>query len=80
MSRFDHLHRLVLPTPTARMDRLAYSDDATQWCIRQFGANDHKGINGRWFRRGLYDFYFRDASDAAMFKLAWGDEPAAHRK
>jgi hypothetical protein len=72
-NRFAHLHQVQIDLPPLPYsERLPFSRKAEAWCVVQFGTAGHDGVHGRWFRRGYYDYYFRDAQDAMMFKLAWG--------
>lgn len=72
-ARFAHMIRVEINLPAGSKwdDRTSYTDGVSAWCRDQFGHN-FDGINGRWFSRGRYTFYFRDKTDAALFKLTWG--------
>jgi hypothetical protein len=72
-ARFAHMTHVEidLPSGTPWDDRNQFTNGVSQWCRNQFGHN-FDGVNGRWFSRGRYGFYFRDRDDAMLFRLTWG--------
>lgn len=47
-----------------------YLHETYKWCEEQFGGHYSKGKNRFWFSHGRR-FLFKNATDAAAFKLRW---------
>lgn len=67
-------HRVVIPFRGSNQQRMQRHSDAVEFCITTFGdiqiAVEFDDPPVRWQVASLLTFWFRDHSDAVLFKLS----------